>query len=88
MDCSCRCGLHCLGILGHGLVVVSGGAAWGCPLDWILEGDSVGADVLHLDGLGCGAHTCLSSVAGLVVYIGTLEMVEGAGGGCGMHIGA
>jgi hypothetical protein len=29
-------------VVGRGLVVVSGGATWGCPLDWILEGDSVG----------------------------------------------
>jgi hypothetical protein len=133
--------------VGRGLVVVSGGAAWGCPLDLILEGDSVGcmrlrgarhggpctgasalhshsfdenvlpvhsdgirevavigsepemcvvvlrsngmgADVSHLDSLGCGAHTCLSGVAGLVVDMGTLGMVEGAGSDCGMHAGA
>jgi hypothetical protein len=50
--------------------------------------DGMGADALHLDGLGCGAHTCSSSVAGLVVDIGTLGMVEGAGGDWGMHAGA
>jgi hypothetical protein len=44
--------------------------------------------VSRLDGLGCGAHTCSSSVAGLVVDIGALGIVEGAGGGWGMHAGA
>jgi hypothetical protein len=43
---------------------------------------------LHSDGLGCGAHTCLSGVAGLVVDMGALGMVEGAGGDWGMHAGA
>jgi hypothetical protein len=50
--------------------------------------DSMGADASHLDSLGCGVHTCLSSVAGLVVDMGTLGMVEGAGGDWGMHAGA
>jgi hypothetical protein len=50
--------------------------------------DSVGADVSHSDSLGCGAHMCLSGVAGLVVDTGTLGMVEGAGGDWGMHVGA
>jgi hypothetical protein len=35
--------------VGRGLVVVSGGAAWGCPLDWISEGDGVGCVRLHGD---------------------------------------
>jgi hypothetical protein len=42
----------------------------------------------HSDGSGCGAHICLNGVAGLVVDTGTLGMVEGAGGGLGMHVGA
>jgi hypothetical protein len=35
-------GLRHSGVVGRGLVVVSGGAAWVCPLDWISEGDGVG----------------------------------------------
>jgi hypothetical protein len=33
--------------MGRGLVVVSNGATWGCPLDWILEGDGVGCMRFH-----------------------------------------
>jgi hypothetical protein len=53
-----------------------------------LHSDSMGVDVSHSDGLGCGVHTCLSGVAGLVVDMGALGMVEGAGGDWGMHAGA
>jgi hypothetical protein len=42
--------------------------------------DGVGADVSRLDGLGCGAHTCLSGVAGLVVDMDGMRAV-GPGGG-------
>jgi hypothetical protein len=42
--------------------------------------DGMGADASRSDGLGCGAHTCSSGVAGLVVDMGALGMVEGAGG--------
>jgi hypothetical protein len=45
--------------------------------------DGVGVDASHSDDLGCGAHT-LSGVAGLVVDMGTLGMVEGAGGDWGI----
>jgi hypothetical protein len=53
----------------------------------VSRSDGVGADALRLDSLGCGAHTCLSGV-GLVVDTGALGMVEGAGGGWGMQVGA
>jgi hypothetical protein len=39
-----------------------------------------GADVLHFDSLGCGAHMCLSGVAGLVVGMDGVRVV-GPGGG-------
>jgi hypothetical protein len=48
----------------------------------------MGADASHLDGLVCGAHMCSSSVAGLVVDMDALGMVEGAGGDLGMLAGA
>jgi hypothetical protein len=46
----------------------------------VAHSDGGGADVLHLDGLGCGAHMCLSGVAGLVVGMDGARAV-GLGGG-------
>jgi hypothetical protein len=42
--------------------------------------DGMGADASRLDDLGCGAHTCLSGVAGLVVDMDGMRAV-GPGGG-------
>jgi hypothetical protein len=41
--------------------------------------DGGGADAPHLDGLGCGVHTCLSGVAGLVIDMDGVRAVDTGG---------